>query len=91
MTKHNTSRNNHLPHEDKIVFASFFRGIKTMRMVAKELDIDRSNICRYIAEWRKTESIFFVRKGQCKVSKRNGVGYYTTDRMLFEKEKKNNQ
>ena len=72
--------------ENKMVFVAFFNGVKTMRMVAKELQVDRANICRYVASWRKSGSIYFVRKACCKDSKKSGVGFYTTNKMVYESE-----
>ncbi|NOZ35656.1 MAG: hypothetical protein GXO80_10210 [Chlorobi bacterium] len=71
-----------------IVYKVFQTGTpKTMLQVSKETGIERANICRYVAEFRKQDNIQVVRKGICSISKHR-AGYYTTNKDLF---KKNNQ
>lgn len=64
------------------VFAAFKRQPSTMLMVSIETGILRANICRYVAEWQKGNSIHVLKQGLCKVSKHR-AGYYTTDTNLF--------
>lgn len=66
----------------KRVFAAFYRQPKTMLMVSIETGILRANICRYVAEWEKENSIKVVRKGICPISKHR-AGFYTTNPHLF--------
>ncbi len=68
----------------KRVFAAFYRQPKTMLMVSIETGILRANICRYVAKWRKAESIKIVQKGFCNISKHR-AGFYTTNPELFPK------
>jgi hypothetical protein len=64
------------------VFAAFKRQPSTMLMVSVETGILRANICRYVAKWKKSNSIHLFKQGLCKVSKHR-AGYYTTDTNLF--------
>ncbi len=57
---------------------AFFNGYFTMKTIAVQLDIDRSNICRYVATLRKLNRIQLVKKGNCPITKSSGVGFYTT-------------
>lgn len=66
----------------KRVFAALYKQPKTMLMVSVETGILRANICRYVAEWRKTRSIRFVKYGICPISKHR-AGFYTTDPAMF--------
>ena len=61
------------------VAAAFYERPKTMLMIAKETEIRRANVCRYVAELRQYDNIFLVKKGICEVSKYPGVGHYTTN------------
>lgn len=72
----------HFEAQIKIVFAAFKRQPSTMLMVSVETGILRANICRYVADWQKSNSIFLLKQGLCKVSKHR-AGYYTTDTNLF--------
>jgi len=72
------------------VFKAFKEHPKTMLMVSIETGILRANLCRYVAEWKKEERIFLVRKGTCKISK-HFAGYYTTNRELYESIVKQNK
>ena len=49
---------------------------KTMLQVSIETGILRANICRYVAEMKKQESIFLIRFGICPISKHR-AGFYT--------------
>lgn len=65
------------------VFAALYKHPKTMLMVEVETGIMRSNICWYVAKWRKLNCITIVKQGICPVSKRAGVQYLTTNPELF--------
>jgi hypothetical protein len=64
------------------VFAAFYKQPKTMLMVSIETGILRANICRYVAKWKKENSIRMIRKGICPISK-HCAGFYTTNTNLF--------
>jgi len=66
----------------KQVFESFKERPKTMLMVAFETGILRANLCRYVAKWRKSESIAIVTHSLCKISKHR-AGYLSTNLELF--------
>lgn len=78
----NRDKDSHFETQMKRVFAAFKRKPSTMLMVSIETGILRANICRYVAEWRKSKSIRVQKQGLCKVSKHR-AGYYTADRNLF--------
>lgn len=61
----------------------FFKGFFTMKTIAIKLDIDRANICRYVATLRKSNRIQIVKKGICPITKTGGVGFYTTNPEYF--------
>lgn len=65
------------------VFAALYRQPKTMLMVEVETGIMRSNICWYVAKWRKLNCITIVKLGICPISKRADVQYLTTNPELF--------
>jgi hypothetical protein len=75
-------KDKHFEVQMKRVFAAFKRKPSTMLMVSIETGILRANICRYVAEWQKSNSIHLLKQGLCKVSKHR-AGYYTTDTNLF--------
>ena len=60
------------------VAEAFRNAPATMLMVARATGIERANICRYVAEMRKADRIFFVRKGYCQLTKHN-ANYLTTN------------
>jgi len=64
------------------VFESLKDRPKTMLMVSNETGIERANICRYVATWRKSETIKIVEKKLCLVSKFR-ASYLTTNPTLF--------
>lgn len=49
---------------------------KPMLQVSIETGILRANICRYVAEMKKEETIFLIKKGICPISKHR-AGFYT--------------
>jgi hypothetical protein len=75
-------KDKHFEVQMKRVFAAFKRKPSTMLMVSIETGILRANICRYVAEWQKNNSIHLLKQGLCNVSKHR-AGYYTTDTNLF--------
>ena len=76
------SEDKHFEVQIKRVFEAFKRKPSTMLMVSIETGILRANICRYVAEWQKSNSIHLLKQGLCKVSKHR-AGYYSTDTNLF--------
>lgn len=66
----------------KTTFQAFYKQPKTMLMVATETGILRANICRYVAELEKRNSVRLVRKSICPISKHR-AGFYTTNPELF--------
>lgn len=47
-------------NQSKIVFAAFFEKPKTMYMVERDTQIMRPSICRFVAVWKKKDSIRVV-------------------------------
>jgi len=76
------SKDKHFQAQTQTVFAAFYSQPKTMLMVSIETGILRANLCRYVAEWQKNNSIHLLKQGLCEVSKHR-AGYYTTDTDLF--------
>jgi hypothetical protein len=62
----------------KIVSEAFSEAPATMLMIARRTGIERASICRYVATMRKADSIFFVRKGFCAITKHT-ANYLTTN------------
>ncbi len=62
---------------------AFFKGFFTMKTIAVQLNIDRANICRYVATLRKSNRIQLVKKGVCPITKSSSVGFYTTNPEYF--------
>ena len=60
------------------VFKAFKSKPKTMLMVESETGIMRSNITRYVAEWRKRNKIAEVKRATCPVSKHEAA-FLSTD------------
>jgi hypothetical protein len=77
------SKDKNFKAQMKRVFAALYRQPKTMLMVQVETGIMRSNITRYVAEWKKQDCIKIVRLGICPISKRAGVQFLTTNPELF--------
>ena len=48
---------------------AFFEKPKTMLQVSFETGVYRSNICRYVAKWKKSDRIAVVRIGICPITK----------------------
>ncbi len=70
--------------QKKVVFEAFRRNPVTMLMIEVETGIMRSNITRYVAEWKKENKIHLLKKDRCPISKQQ-AGYYTTNPILFPK------
>ncbi len=75
-------KSTHFQAQMSKVYEAFRKRPKTMLMVSFETGILRANICRYVAMWRKSNQIEFVKHGFCEVSKHR-AGYYTTNPDLF--------
>ena len=63
--------------QTKRVYKSFSERPKTMLQVATETNILRANLCRYIAKWKKQNSIELVKFGICPITKHRAGFYYT--------------
>lgn len=66
-------------NEERKVFAAFYEHPKTMLMVAKETNIERGNICRYVGKWKKHNMIWINEYGTCPISEHNSVQFLTTN------------
>ena len=72
-----SSKDNDYTGQMKRVYKSFSERPKTMLMVSVETGILRANICRYISEWEKENSIELIKFGICPISKHR-AGFYCT-------------
>jgi hypothetical protein len=81
--QNNLDKVNYYSVQMKRVFAALYSQPKTMLMVSIETGIRRSNITRFVAEWKRQNSVKIVRKGICPISKRGGVQYLTTNPDFF--------
>lgn len=68
-----------------VIFQSFFKSPKTMKMVEVETGIDRANICRRVSELRELKKIAIVETKLCEITKHR-AGYLTTNPELFPKD-----
>lgn len=66
-------------------FRAFRERPKTMKMVSVETGIDRPNICRYVATFRKQKKITEVKKERCPITKHKAT-FYSTDPAYFPSE-----
>lgn len=73
----------HFQAQMKRVFKAFSEQPKTMLMVSVETKVLRANICRYVAQWQREDSIAVVRKGFCLISKHRAGFYSTNSEFLF--------
>ncbi|MBB6327111.1 hypothetical protein FHS59_002739 [Algoriphagus iocasae] len=64
--------------QEKRVFRAFWGPPRTMLEVEAITGIMRSNICYFVGDWLKTNSIKLVGEGICSVSKHK-AGRYSTD------------
>jgi len=78
----NKSKDKHFQAQMERVFLALYKQPKTMLMVSIETNILRANICRYVAKFRKQNSIRMLQKNACSISKHR-AGYYTTNTELF--------
>lgn len=68
--------------QEKRIADVFIGGMFTMKQVSVKTGIDRANICRFVAKWRKSNSIFRIRKGVCPITK-DIAGFYTMNFNLY--------
>ena len=68
--------------------AAFFSEPKTMMMAAKEINVDRSNICWYIRDLRKINAVWIVKVDKCPITGYPHVGFYSTDPKYAAKQPK---
>jgi hypothetical protein len=68
------------------VYSTLFARPMTMYEVALITGIERANVCRYVAELRKSNSIAVVRLGICPITRHDGVQFLTTNPALFPQE-----
>ena len=66
-------------------FRAFREQPKTMMQVSEETGILRSNICRYVAKFRKHKKIAEVRKDRCPITKHQAT-FFSTDPEYFPEE-----
>ena len=64
-------------------FQAFRERPKTMMEVSVETGILRSNICRYVAHFRKRNEIAEVKKGRCSITKHQAT-FFSTDPKYFK-------
>lgn len=69
----------------KKTFRAFREKPKTMLQVSNETGILRSNICRYVAEFRKRKQIAEVKKDTCPITKHQAT-FFSTDPEYFPEE-----
>ena len=55
---------------------------KTMLEVARLLNIERANVCRYVSRLRKLSKIAVTKKDRCSIT-RHRAGYLTSDPKKF--------
>jgi hypothetical protein len=82
--KHTQGKNSVFAAQMKIVFAAFRKAPKTMYMASVETGIERANICRYVAKWKRSQKLVIVKNDFCEISKYR-ADYYTTAPDLFTK------
>lgn len=70
-------KDTHFQAQKQIVFNYLLTHTSTMKMVEVATGIDRANICRFFAEFRKENSIYKGRSGVCMITKFRAI-YYTT-------------
>lgn len=60
----------HWQAEYQRVFQAFhYHEGKTMLQVARELGIERANVCRHVGGMKKAGTIYVVRTGQCPITR----------------------
>jgi len=65
--------------QKQIVLRAFANEPKTMKMVQKETGIERTNFTSLLNSMYKQGAIYKPYLSKCPISKRNGVGFYTTN------------
>lgn len=68
------------------VYSTLFARPMTMYEVALTTGIERANVCRYVAELRKSNNIAVVRLGICPITRHGRVQFLTTNPALFPQE-----
>ena len=58
---------------------AFFSEPRTMMWTAKQVGIDRANVCWYVRDLRTAGAIWLIRKGKCPITHAKGVGFWTTN------------
>jgi hypothetical protein len=76
-------KNNRFDEQSMKFQSEFSKGVYTMKQVSVKTNIDRANLCRWIAKKRKSNSVYLVRRGICPITKCGGVGFYTTNYDLY--------
>lgn len=65
--------------QKQIVLRAFANEPKTMKMVQEETGIERTNFTSLLNSMYKQDAIYKPYFAKCKITGRNGVGYYTTN------------
>lgn len=73
------AENKHFISNFKIVFASFFKAPKTVLQVSSETNVCKNEIRNYLKFWKRRSCISEIKQGQCPISKRKGVNFYSTN------------
>ena len=68
---------------------AFFEKPKTMLQVSFETGIDRANICRYVAQWKKNNKIEVVKIGVCPITQCKAQ-FLTSNPELYPKQRQLN-
>lgn len=66
----------------KNTFDALWDEPKTMLQVAREIGVERANICRYVATLRKAQKVAVAKKGICPITLHE-AGFLTTDPAKF--------
>ena len=69
------------------VYSTLFMRPMTRLEVAQLTGIERANVCRYVAELRKQNSVEVVRFGICPITKHSRVQFLTTNPESFPQKK----
>ncbi len=69
--------------QKKRVFKAFYERPKTMRQVEENTGVRVANICRFVGDWKESDTIQVVKLGICPISKEGGVQFLTTNPDLF--------
>lgn len=63
---------------------AFKKKPRTMLDAARDLNVERSSICRIVHDWLKTGEIFRLDKRPCPISRALAY-YHTTDRTIYDR------